>query len=334
MPTEYTNYNMYFIVDKYDYPQYKDSPINSRARLFTGPKCSHKCSFCYYLKQLNQVHSFDTIINRAIVLAEHVDEIELSGGESTEHDDWFKILHHCNLNFKHVSCVTNGQMFSDEDFLIKSKRHGLKEILFSLHGHNDETHDSIVRVPGAFDKIIKAIKNSQKNGLITRINCTVTHLFKGDVYAELINSFENIKQINFLPVNEWDDAQEYKLDYLKASNQIKDAIDTLTVYDFLGEVNVRYIPLCFMIGYIEYVRTLADHIYDLTDWHIGLMEPDEVPHDEINIDDMFDIVQQNREQYYIKTRECTKCKYLYICDGIEKNNIKHNQLTAIPKDIL
>ena len=129
--------------------------INSRAKLDTGTQCNYKCSFCYYINDLDKVTNID-IIKGSIdnIYDNGIKEIDLSGGESSIHKDWFEILDYCDSKFENISCLSNGSMFKNFDFIEKSKKHGLKEILFSLHGANAEKHDKIVNHKNAFKNII------------------------------------------------------------------------------------------------------------------------------------------------------------------------------------
>ena len=309
------NYNIFSKIPK------QDKPINSRAKLDTGKGCNYNCYFCYYQGDLDKYDTYEEIIQRADKLKQlQIKEVDLSGGESSIHKDWFKILEYCNKNFDNVSCLSNGSKFADFEFLKKSKEYGLSEILFSLHGWNKKSHDSIVGVKGAFENILKSIENAKKLDMIVRINCTVTagnvnHL---DEYTNLINEIKPL-QLNYLPLNYWDNASNLKTqNYEKLAKAIKKSIDKL---DTNIEINVRYIPLCFMEGYTEYIKNIPEHIYDLRDWNIAAYRYE-------SIDKIFDIAYENRLETYYKPKKCFRCKYFDKCDGIEK------QYENIANDIL
>jgi MoaA/NifB/PqqE/SkfB family radical SAM enzyme len=296
------------------YPIPVDFPINKRAKLDTGTHCNYKCDFCYYKDKLNEVTDFKTILERIYLLKRlGAEEIDLSGGESSIHKDWFKILEVCNNEFNHVSCLSNGSKFKDKKFLKKSKEYGLKEILFSLHGSNPEIHDEIVGRKGAFDDIIKAINNAKELGLIVRLNCTVTEMNVNylEEYAELVNSIKPL-QLNFLPLNYWDSAKsKAPIDYKVISEGIKKAID-LIYHDI--EVNIRYVPFCYFKGYEKHIVDTYQHIYDLRDWNIRFYDykPD------CNIDCYYATAKEKVNYTYYKDKKCFDCTHFHICDGVEK----------------
>jgi len=298
--------------------------VNSRAKLDTGLKCNYKCFFCYYRENLKDPEiSLEEIKRRINIIKESgIKQIDLSGGESTIHSKWFEILDYCKENFEKVSCLSNGTKLKDIEFAKNSKYHGLSEVLFSLHGYDKSSHDKIVGYEGAFKDILKAIKNCQELEIEVRLNCTVTsrnmkHL---DVYSNLIKSIRP-SQLNYLPLNYWDNAQVLKAEsYESLSKYIKKSIDLLSNEDI--EINVRYMPYCFMIDYEEYVCDTFQHIHDLKDWNVLVYDLKEFK--KFDVDDMYKEAFNKRNYTYYKPQKCFNCKYFFICDGIEKN-IKDSQ---------
>ena len=319
------NYNTFIIPGKL--PKPLDKPMNKRAKLDTGKFCNYDCYFCYYQGHLDECDTYEEIIERADKLkALGMEEIDLSGGESSIHPRFFDILDYCNKNFKNVSCLSNGSKFSNFDFLKKAKDHGLSEILFSLHGL-EKYHEKSTRIKGSYNKIIKAINNAKKLNMCVRINCTVTSE-NMDNLKEYAKKIVEIKpyQINFLPLNYWDSANDLEIeDYSILSNKIKEAIDIIKSKGI--EINVRYIPFCFMIGYEEYVKDIFQHIYDLKDWNIAAYDYEKP-------DYIFEIAKNKIILSYFKPSICKDCKYFFECDGIEHKykKIAHKILKPILKE--
>ncbi len=300
--------------------EYSKHPINNRAKLDTGTHCNYKCDFCYYKSQLNVVTELDIIKSRIDYLVEcGITEADLSGGESSIHKNWFDILDYCKERGLRVSCLSNGFKFANTNFIKKSYEHGLKEILFSVHGYDIDSHDTLVGRKHAYKNIIKAIRNAQDLGIIVRVNCTITELNYNHLnqFVDMMNELKPL-QVNFLPLNYWDDAkQQSALNYTKISPYIKKAIDVLNV----EEINVRYIPFCFMKGYEQYVVGYYQHIYDVKDWNIAVYDQRITPK-EYNKDKtkaLYEAAKDNRLNTYVKQNECLKCKHYFICDGVEHN---------------
>lgn len=306
-------------------------PINNRAKLDTGTHCNYRCEFCYYKTQLNDITPFETIRERIdYLVACGITEVDLSGGESSIHNDWFKILDYCKSKDLKISTLSNGYKFSKLEFIQKSKEHGLEEILFSVHGYDDESHNKLVGFRRGFEKIKQAIHNAHEVGIKVRINCTVTNtncVELDTTFVELMNELKPF-EVNFLTLNYWDDAgTQESIDYSYVTPFIHRAIDALDV----EIINVRYTPYCFMKGYEQHVCDYYQHIYDIYDWNIAVydmsIDPDVYKSDRLKA--LYESAKHNRMQTYRKEKGCLDCKYYYICDGVE-NQIKDVVLAPEP----
>ena len=305
----------------YDYT----TPRCNRARLDTGPLCNYDCEFCYYRDRLTEKTAWEVVKEKIDYLhAYGITEVDLSGGESSMSPDWFKILDYCNERFTSISCLSHGGTFANMNHLRKSKEHGLKEILFSLHGPTRETHELITNRPGSYDKILQAIKNAQELGMIVRINCTVYsrnyHQLE-NIYADLINSIKPVA-VNFITLNYWlenNDNDFSNVNLTELTTGIKKCIDKL---DKDIEIIVRYTPYCYMKGYEQYQYNIFQHIYDVRDWNREMYNYDldvsrTYTHEE-KIQMAYKEGLDHRERFYRKDLKCTTCKHFYICDGIKK----------------
>lgn len=304
-------------------------PICERAKLDTGTHCNYRCEFCYYKTQLDVVTDFEIIKKRIDYLVDcGIKEVDLSGGESSIHKQWFDILDYCKSKKLKISTLSNGYKFADKEFLKKSKEHGLEEILFSVHGYDKDSHNTLVGHRKGFDNIIRAIKNAHELNILVRINCTVTHKNYENLSTDFVELMRELQpyEVNFLTLNYWKDAKGLEtINYTKVTPHIHKSIDILK--NFVNLINVRYTPYCFMKGYEKYVCNYYQHIYDIYDWNIavynGNIDPNEYKKD--NYSALFDAAREKRNNTYYKKKECLSCKYYYICDGIEKQ-IKNIEL--------
>jgi len=298
-------------------------PYCKRAKLDTGTMCNQNCWFCYYQGSLTEITPLEVIKERVDYLVScGIKEVDLSGGESSLHEDWFEILDYCVSKGMSISTLSNGVMFSDMDFLKKSVEHGLKEILFSLHGDSDR-HNKMTGGFGNYKWIIKSINNANELGLLVRINCVVSHMnYKHlDKFSGIIREL-NPYEVNFLTLNKWGNTGVITdISYEEITDYIKPCIDRL---DFVPIINVRYTPYCFMVGYEKYVCNVYQHIYDIYDWNMsvysGRLKPEKYIGNELK--SLFNDAKKDRINSYKKQPECIKCKYFYICDGIENDIIQ------------
>jgi MoaA/NifB/PqqE/SkfB family radical SAM enzyme len=300
----------------------REEPINQRAKLDTGTHCNYRCEFCYYKTQLNDVTEFEVIKQRIdYIVACGIKEADLSGGESSIHKQWFDILDYCKSKGLRVSTLSNGYKFANKEFLQKSKDYGLEEILFSVHGYDKESHNELVGHRKGFNNIKQAIHNAHELGIIVRINCTVTHKNFKSLSTQFVKLMQELTpyEINFLTLNYWDDAgAQETINYAEVMPHVQQAIDLLK--NNVKIINVRYTPYCFMKGYEQYVCNYYQHIYDLYDWNVavydGTIDPEEYCRDPHAA--MYAAAAKKRNWTYYKTQDCLKCKYYYVCDGVEK----------------
>lgn len=299
-----------------------NEPYCNRAKLDTGTHCNYRCTFCYYKTKLNDITSFDVIKSRIDYLVEcGITEVDLSGGESSIHNNWFDILDYCKSKGLKISCLSNGYKFADAEFMRKSKDAGLDEILFSVHGYDESSHNELVANKHGYKRIIQAIENAHAVGCVVRINCTVTHSNYQHIdnkFVALVKQLEPL-EVNFLTLNYWNDASNQEaISYADVTPHIQRAIDQLK--DTVTYINVRYTPYCFMRGYEQYVCNYYQHIYDVFDWNIAVYGYDIDPetYKKSPLDAMYAAAKRQRNRTYYKLAECVGCKHYYICDGVEK----------------
>jgi MoaA/NifB/PqqE/SkfB family radical SAM enzyme len=300
------------------------TPCN-RARLNTGTFCNYDCEFCYYKDMLDVKTPWEIVKGRIDHLLSYgITQVDMSGGESSVSPDWFTILDYCNDKFEHISCLSHGGKFANMDFLKESQAHGLKEILFSLHGATAEVHDTITGRKGSFDRILKGIANAKELGMIVRTNTTVYyrnyHQLENE-HADLINSIKPVES-NFITLNYWGDFNVIEFEnvgYKEITDAVKKCIDK--IQDGI-EINVRYAPYCYMEGYEKYVAGTYQHIYDVRDWnremYTYLLDVSKEYTPTEKIQNAYEECATHRSRFYKKDKDCVKCKHFYICDGIEK----------------
>lgn len=310
-----------------------DDPITTRARLFTGYLCNIDCKFCFYRGL--EPKDIKEDIYKQIELGKNlgVTDWDISGGEPTILPYWFDLLDDLVKNgFRKIAVISNGYKLSDKKFIQKSIDHGLNEVLFSLHGYNNELHDDMTAVKGSFRKVMRAIDKAKELDILLRINTVVTkdnYIYLPKI-AELINQI-NPHSFNFLPFRIENAAQPEGnvINLPESTKYIKQAIDILNKEIV---INVRYVPFCLMQGYEKYVSMYIQRAFDLFDWTEQVIRILDCIRRNIPIPltktwkSKFDL---EMESIFETIREvsgyrfsCLKCSCLPICEGIWKNNNK------------
>jgi len=318
-----------------------------RVKVVTGLKCNIKCVFCYYRDSLNAPNRrYNEIIHDLLYARRHgISVVDFSGGEPTVHPDLPKLISEAKaLGMEKVCIISNGVRLSNREYLKTLKDAGLDEILFSLHGSNEETHDSITMVSGSFKKISEAVANAASEGLSIRSNTVVNRVNYKDLtnICKLLLKFKPV-QVNFITINDWCFAKhlvdKFMLEYFEMSGMLKKACDILE--PDIKAVNVRYIPFCFMDGHERFVCNHRQVPYDLYEWVPRVRTRLEVQNNllryvgilgygfliggafkklfKMSLPDVLDesIVEALRHWFYKKSAGCKKCRFDKICDGVE-----------------
>ena len=315
----------------------KETRRSTRAYIDTGKLCNYDCEFCYYKDQLDQRDTLKQVLDRIDYAADYgCDSIDMCGGEPSVEPNFFKYLTHATKRgLKGISCITNGSRFCNMEFLKKSKELGLSEILFSLHGYDKESHERITKRKGSFEKIIKAIHNAHELGMTVRINCTVYDVNAPglvDKYPELIKTL-NPLEVNFIALKYDSDNSDFrKVDYSEVIDNIKIAIDKLK--DSVKYINIRFTPFCYAQGYEKHVVNHYQHVYDIFDWNRATYNqgyPIKNYTEDEYLKNDYEMAAWFRIEGFHKEESCRKCKYFYICDGIDKQ-LKGQELVPIEGD--
>jgi len=306
-------------------------PQSIRSQLFVGTYCNYKCEFCYYKPHLLKKNSPEKVYEQMRYIEKFgVKDIEFTGGEPTIDSNWFHYLDYGKKLFRHLSLITNGQKMAKREFAQECYDHGLREVLFSLHGYDKASHEKITGIPGSWEKILKAIENAKYIGFIVRTNTTVCSInYKNlDKLALKLRELKPLG-VNFIPLNYWDGADESGVDvpYHLMAPHIKYAIDILKGHS--KYINVRYIPYCHMGGYEEFICNWHQHSYDYWDWHNSFKKLPELDYREAR-----PYVDEVREHIYAKKTVCLTCKYRGICDGVEKKLVEYNDLKATTGELI
>jgi radical SAM protein with 4Fe4S-binding SPASM domain len=109
-----------------------------------------------------------------------VGQITFTGGEPLLRHDVFEILEYARkLDFPSLGMVTNGCLISLKN---AERIAGLLDFVqVSLHSADPDSHDLLVKTPGAFRRTVRAIEMLVDKGESVMINVTVTKLNLDDI---------------------------------------------------------------------------------------------------------------------------------------------------------
>jgi len=286
--------------------------------IIAGYQCNNNCRFCLNVNKRDLVNKTTSQIIREMTRArkERFTYLELIGGEPTIRPDIIDLIKFAHkLRFETVMMATNGRLFSYKEFAKKIIDAGLTDLIFSIHGHNAKLHDSLTRVKGGFNQLMKGIKNVRNLGLkrlgtnTTIVKQNYRHLKKiGRLILKL--GFRNSEFIFVDPT--YGAAHN---EFLKFVPKISQAAPYIYQCLDLGQNksfhwDIRYVPLCYFTDYLNRISEL----HESNIFHTQHLAPDF-----INLD-----VENSRRQIALtKTKRCEGCKLYDKCEGIWKEYLKY-----------
>jgi MoaA/NifB/PqqE/SkfB family radical SAM enzyme len=282
--------------------------------LMLGYECNNNCVFCYAADKKN-IPPMTT--NRAKEelrkgLERGCRFVDFNGGEPSIRKDILELIRYAKeLGYKIISMTTNGRMFYYPEFAEKIVKAGLNSLVFSIHGHNAKLHDCLTRVNGSFNQAVEGIKNIKEITPKVYV-CTNTTITKLN-YKFLPQIAENNIAIGadaceFIFVHPRGNALKNFDDIVPTFREVATVIpETIGIAKISGinHFYMRYFPLCYMIGYKNYLSEL-DALDKLKEQHIGPEFQD------LNVE------QGRRLHGRVKGKQCSACQYGSNCEGIFK----------------
>jgi len=329
----------------------QDVKLTKRVKIVIGFRCNANCIFCYYKDLLKKPLISKEEIKKDILFALRygIEEIDFSGGEPTIHPDLSELIYFAKKKgIKKVCIITNGIALAKREYLKLLIDAGLDEVLFSLQGYDESSHDFLVGFKGAYSKLMKALENAYKLPVKIRINSVIHKInYKKALTIAKIASNFSPHQFNFITINDWKSAsfsfKELILPYSEISSPLKEACNFLEKK--LENINIRYVPFCFFLGYEKYICGHFQVLYDPFEWDPYVrarLEKHYPPFAWLGLIFYGALFLKKEERYfaskrefinqcivkairlygYKKSKKCKDCKYFYLCDGVEKNYAK------------
>lgn len=339
-----------------------NTEITKRVDLNLGYSCNADCPFCYYrISSKRKGNGKDLTTKQAKKLLGYIrrkgkDIVDFTGGEPTIRQDIFELIAYAKqIGFKEVTVITNGIRMSNKTFTQKLIDAGVDDFLFSLHGHNAETHDKLTGISGSFEKLKQAVLNASDSGKIRIRSNTVVNGFNYKYVsniAETLCSY-GVQHANFICFNPIVEAtqvdEEINVSHSKVSPYLREMVDSYK--DKFKRVTIRYLPFCFMPDYEKYITECPQIQYDPFEWDyfirmrirdgillssiatvIGLLLLPNIKrvltlpiHTLLRESMMRGLSFKNKA----KGKVCKTCKFGHICDGLWKEYIKQLGLSEL-----
>ena len=292
--------------------------------IFAGYKCNNRCIFCINWDKEN-IPSKTTFQIKKIMagaISRGSTYLEIIGGETTMRPDIIELISFAkDLGFKTIMMSTNGRMYSYKKFTEKILQAGLNSIVFSIHGHTAQLHDSLTQVNGSFEQLKKGIENVKKikKKLNLKINlgsntCIIKQNYK---YLPQIGQYIHdlgIDNAEFIFVDpNYGAAFDFFNKLVPKISQIAPFVHKCLD---IGKKNnaahwhIRYVPLCYFVNYLDQVSELQE---------VETFKTEHIAPDFYNPN-----AEKGRKCIgRAKTKQCKGCLLYNKCEGIWKEYLKH-----------
>lgn len=295
--------------------------------VMTGYSCNNNCMFCYdeNKRKFYRDKSLDQIKQDLLEGRKHgCSYVDLMGGEITIRKDVIEIVKFAkDIGYDRIAITTNGRMLAYKDFCKRLVDAGLTSVIFSIHGHNAELHDYQTRVKGSFIQLLKGLHNMQElaksKPVFIGTNTTITRL--NYRYLPKIGEFlvkNKIKNSEFIFVDPTGAAYNQFENIVPAISEIATYVKKLLDIGIKHNIPhwcIRYYPLCYLKGYENNISEINTPFS--AELHFG---PEFTN---------FDVDSSRRNISRVKSKNCQRCIYCSICEGVWKEYANRRGLSGL-----
>lgn len=295
--------------------------------IYLDERCNQNCVFCVaYERGKSRFGSMSTNDAKKTIknfMDSGGGTIAFSGGEPTIRDDLAEIIGYAEKfdNLQAISIITNGIRLSDKNYLeklVKADKRNKISFSFSLHSHKKEISELLTASKRSFEKTMSGIENvieSGKNASVYQVITSKNYRDLPEFCYFLNRKYPEIKWVVFaypFPqgralLNDWI--------YVRISSLRPYLIKSLRFLEGKNYVvkvaNCGQLPLCALPGFEEKV---IDPRFFTQENVIGMAGKNDFQDFEYNTDEW---ANHNKG----KNKECKKCLFNKICQGLWKKYI-------------
>jgi len=247
--------------------------------------------------------------------------VGFTGGEATIRKDFIELLKYCKDTKRHTALQTNGAMLGNFEFAKEVSMY-LDSVLIAIHSHDKNIHESIVRVPGMYEKTIQGFKNITDLKMNVHTQTVISKLNIG----RLLETYDFIQEISpgvgmsmtypHPNGNAWINRDVVVPRYIEIAEVIQ---SVLKKYSKL--MSTEAIPLCYLYPYQDDVFNFDSEILDNSSPRPGL--------DPANAGSEFFDSEGKTEDYKIsqlsdkrKGPKCKECIFNDRCVGVWREYVE------------
>ena len=273
--------------------------------------CNAKCLFCsqeFSWRKERSALSFEQAARHVYAgYRQGYRKLAISGGDPTSVPFLEKIVRFARgTGFSSIRLQTNGIRLADAEYANRLMDAGLTTVKFSVHGHEPELHDRLVAVPGAFEKMLRAIRTLRARHCRLGINIVLNsenHRALPRFFRFFIEDVGVTTYTIIYPLYSGNMVREAGRIGLPLSEVVSSVREGLAVFERLGlelPTLLHFTP-CMLPGYEE--RMIGWHRYNAQ-----VVEPDGSSRD----------LDATVKRHKMLPVSCDPCVYRGRCPGIDR----------------
>jgi radical SAM protein with 4Fe4S-binding SPASM domain len=171
---------------KYLDEHFKDAPHLTQLQIELTSRCNERCLHCY-IPHENKITDIEPAMLYDVLdqcSGMGILNLIFSGGEPLLHPHFCDFLRKAKEYDFAINVLSNLTLLNDE-IITEMKANRLSSVQVSLYSMKSETHDSITKMPGSFNKTLNAILRLIENDIPLQISCPVMKENKNDFVGVL-----------------------------------------------------------------------------------------------------------------------------------------------------
>lgn len=235
------------------------------------------------------------------------------GGEITLLPDLPKIIKMASkIGYPYVQVMSNGLKLADRAYTRELIAAGANLFRLSLHGPDAASHDRLVGVPGAFEKLTAAFGNINKGGAELCVNMALNKINYRSLteMIALVTGRFGVRDFNVI-FPHYSGMMARNADLLKVS--VTEAVPELRrALAYMLEAGVRP-ESRVLINFSPCNIPEAAHL--MAEWDRPALADDDPLY---YVEGQTDAVYAVKERIRVKNKGCARCVYDKVCMGFEK----------------
>jgi len=228
--------------------------------IILGYDCNVACDYCTITPAMRERALTTDAIARAMKeqRAQGYDRVSFTGGEPTMRGDLLGLVRYASkLGFSDIKVQSNGLLYAQEANVTRLRDAGCNNFHISIHTHDPDLYDELVRRPGAYQMMVAGLRNTISAGVPLEVDAII----KADTLPRLVDATRWLHAQGVGRLNLWFvSLTDNNRDNVESMPRMTEAVPTMaTVFDFAraNAMTVRslHVPRCLLGEY-------TDHAFD------------------------------------------------------------------------